>query len=480
MIKNIQQLPSRYEPLVRTLGDTAKATFFEQPDDLDVLKTLIAQARSSNQGKWMFVYHPSESGAGKTTFIHSLAVFLSDQVEGVVRLPPPTDLPTNDIPTYLNTLPPTKRLTVVNFDQRESLHYSETEYRSLLVQINSLLRNRNDLLILWPVNDRPFAENLVALQKKIGGASAFGAQAIYEMKGLQPDKYATVLDRILKVANWSLEDAALDWSELEQITSGADNIGSYLDRVQAAVAERFDIGKIGFTPPKVVFVLSSGKREVRDVCRNLRRADSYYVEASRLMMYTKRSNVAEWWQERNKVLTTGLSYIIALFNAQLLAISGSSVVHATMNFGPGDLATVAQSVDRNVGNAKKIITSTELFKFSHGQDVDAREYGLTAKDETLAAYEKLQTLSKTRHKDINASVMRLVEAGGGGFANVRYEQTAGVTKGLLVDVVVDRNGDQYFLEFHHKANSETENNAVAIYILGKLKEYAINYRLAKP
>jgi len=307
----------------------------------------------------MFVYHPSESGAGKTTFIHSLAVFLSDQVESVVRLPPPTDLTTQDIPSYLNGLPPTKRITIVNFDQRESLHYTGSEYRSLLVQINSILRNRDDLLILWPVNDRPFAESLVSLQRKIGGASAFGSRAIYEMRGLTSDKYPSVLDRILKVANWTLEDAALDWSELEQITAGAENIGSYLDKVQSAVAERFDTDRIGFTPPKVVFVLSSGKREVRDVCRNLRRADSYYVEASRLMMYTKRSNVAEWWQERNKVLTTGLSYVIALFNAQLLAISGSSVVHATMNFGPSDLAAVAQSVDRNVGNAKKIITSTE-------------------------------------------------------------------------------------------------------------------------
>lgn len=394
MIKNIQQLPSRYEPLLRTLGDAAKTTFFEQPSDLEALKRLVAQMRSSNQGKWMFVYHPSESGAGKTTFIHSLPVFLPDQVYEVVRVPTPTELANDKIPGFLASIPVNSKITVVNFDQHESLYYSEEQYRSLLVQINSILRNRNDLLILWPVNDRTFAERLVELQKKIGGLSAFGPAPVYAMTGLVPDQFPKVLERILKVANWALEDAALDWTELAQITSTASNIGGYLDLVQQAVAARFDTGKIGFTPPKVVFVLSSGKREVRDVCRNLRRADSYYLEASRLMMYTKKSNVAEWWQERNKNLTTALPYVVALLDAQLLAISGSSVVHATLNFGAADLATMAAKVQKNLGNAKRVISSTELFKFSHGQEVDSREYGLTAQDETLAAYAQIQAQSR--------------------------------------------------------------------------------------
>ncbi|NRD51610.1 hypothetical protein [Corallococcus exiguus] len=480
MIKNIQQLPSRYEPLIRTLGDSAQTTFFEQTQDLDVMKRLIAQVRSSNQGKWMFVYHPSESGAGKTTFIHSLSVFLPDQVETVVRLPMPSSMKTAEIPSFLNSLKASNRVTVVNFDQHESLYYSEDEYRSLLVQINSVLRNRNDLLILWPVNDKGFAEKLVGLQRKIGGLSAFGATPIYQMAGLDREKFSSVLERILKVANWTLEDAALDWVELAKITADAENIGGYLDRVQAAVAARFDVGSVGFTPPKVVFVLSSGKREVRDVCRNLRRADSYYLEASRLMMYTKRSGVAEWWQERNKVLTTALPYVVSLFDAQLLAISGSSVVHSVLNFGPPELSVLAESVQKNAGNAKKVISSTELYKFSLGQEVDSREYGLSAQEETLAAYAKLQAQSKTNHRDLNMAVMKQVAAASGGFSDVKYEQQAGVNGGLFVDVVANRAGEAHFIEFHHKADGETDYNPVAIYVLGKLKEYAINYGLAKP
>jgi hypothetical protein len=480
MIKNIQQLPSRYEPLVRTLGESAKTTFFEPTTDMQVLKTLLAQMRSSNQGKWMFIYHRSESGAGKTTFIHSLPLFLPDQIEAVHRLPPPADITYEQIPAYLNSIPASKLVKVVNFDQHESLYYSEEQYRSLLVQVNGILRNRHDLLLLWPVNDRAFAERLVALQRKIGGQSAFGAHPIYEMAGLQKDQFKQVLDRILTVANWTLSDAAIDASEIESLAAKAENIGGFLDMVQLAIAARFDTGNIGFTPPKLVFVLSSGKPEVRDVCRNLRRADSYYVEASRLMMYTKRSNVAEWWQERNKVLTTALPYVVALFDAQLLAISGSAVVHAVMNFGAPDMAALVSNVTKNLGNGKKVMTSTELLKFSNGLEVDSREYGLVVKDETRAAYAKIQEQSKLKHKEINTSVMTMLSAAGGGFKNVVFERAAGLTNGLQVDVMADRDGEMHFIELHHKADSETDNNSVAIYILGKLKEYAINYGISKP
>lgn len=51
---------------------------------------------------------------------------------------------------------------------------------------------------------------------------------------------------------------------------------------------------------------------------------------------------------------------------------------------------------------------------------------------------------------------------------------------MSIDAIADRGSETFYLEFHHKADSETDNNAVAIYILEKLKEYAINYRIAKP
>jgi hypothetical protein len=76
--------------------------------------------------------------------------------------------------------------------------------------------------------------------------------------------------------------------------------------------------------------------------------------------------------------------------------------------------------------------------------------------------------------------MSLVEKAGGGFNNTKYEVTESLQKGLIVDVVTEINGKPCFIEFHHKSEAETVDNKVSIYILEKLKEYAINYRISAP
>lgn len=477
---SIQSLPSRYEPLVGLLGDGAKTTFVKQQDDLREIARLINQANSAFQGKLQFVYSATESGAGKTTFVQSLDLFLPELVDSVMRIANYTGSALDRIIEEIRNSESTEKVKVFNLDGHESFIFTDNEYRNFAVQLNNILRNRRDLIVLWPVNDLSFAEKIVSTLRSVGGNSPFGSQPVYRMKGLLPEQFTSVLSGILKVANWQLEDAALSWDLVEEITYGSKNIGEYLDRVQAAIAERFDIDEVGFEPPQLIFALSSGKKEVREICRNVRRADSFYLEASRLLMYTKRSNVADWWKERNAELTTSLPYVIALFNAQLTCLSGSAVVSAAQNFAINGLSNLVEGVQRNLGNAQNVIKSTELYKYSIGEGADTREYGKPAKDETIESYYKIQAVSKEKHKEINCAIMQLMEKASSGFTDVTYESSQGLTKGLLVDVVARLNYKLCFIEFHHKSESETVDNKVSIYILEKLKEYAINYGITKP
>lgn len=50
--------------------------------------------------------------------------------------------------------------------------------------------------------------------------------------------------------------------------------------------------------------------------------------------------------------------------------------------------------------------------------------------------------------------------------------------GLQTDASYKSGMSTNALEFHHKADGESTTNKVAIYVLEKLKEYAINYGLA--
>jgi len=91
-------------------------------------------------------------------------------------------------------------------------------------------------------------------------------------------------------------------------------------------------------------------------------------------MYTKRSNVAEWWQNRSTDLKSALPHIIAWFNAQLVSISASTVVHSILQFGPPDLKRLVEGVRADRGNARRVVASSELFKYLCGEATDNREY----------------------------------------------------------------------------------------------------------
>lgn len=481
MLRKISELPTRYEPLVAAFGERAKSTFVSQEVDLEIIKRLISRIESAKQSKIMFIHAPS--GTGKTTFIHSLEVFLADKVSRVYRLQPDRELPVEKIPDHLIKIKKESKITVVNFDGREAPYFNPSQYQTFLGRLNAILRQREDLLLLWPVNDINFAERMVELMTLVGGKSPFGSYPIYNLVGIDKSNYTNVLDRIMQIGNWKLDDAAISREEVENIASLSRNVGDFLDDVQSLINERFDTSSIGVKLPELVFVISSGSKKIREYCRNLRRADSYYLEASRLMMYTTKSNVAEWWHERGKDMKTALPFIISLFNAQLLSLSGSSVVHSILSFGPLDMKNSITGVQANLGNAKRIVASSELYKYSVGSELDNREYGLSVKAETIEAYKKIQSQSKLRHKEINMAIMQMLKAANGGVDNIAYEVSQGISgSGLLVDVVCNRtlDGKRVNFEFHHKSEEETTNNSLSIYILRKLKEYAINFGLAKP
>lgn len=459
---------------MNTFGDKAKMTFIPAAADLEVAKRLVAAATSGGQGKILFVR--ADSGSGKSTFVHSLEIFLSDRISTVVRVPPPHELPLDSVPGYLAALPVAQRLTVVNFDGREAPHFSEPEYQTFLGALNGMLRNRSDLLVLWPVTDIAFASKLVQLLEKVGGRSAFGPTAIHNLVGLAKSQYSAVLEKILHIANWRLDDAAISATEAETLMESAHTIGAFLDDLQALVTKRFEVTGIGIEFPTLVLAVSSGDPKIREICRSLRRADSFYIEASRLLMYTKKSNAAEWWLNRATDLKSALPHVIALFNAQLVSLSASSVVHAIMQFGGPELKSRVEDVRADRGNARRVTTSSELYKFATGQVVDSREYGSSVKEETFSSYDRIQQVSETHHKQINEAILAMAADAGCSFDQLTYE--ANLIHGLQTDATYAIVGGKVALEFHHKAKSESNSNKLAIYVLEKLKEYAINFGLA--
>jgi energy-coupling factor transporter ATP-binding protein EcfA2 len=458
-----------------TFGERAKMTFVQPEEDVEAIKRFLAAAESSSQGKILFLTAPS--GTGKSTFVHSLEIFFSDRVGEVVRLPPPHELAVSEIPGFLAKLPVHSKFTVVNFDGREAPYFNEPEYQTFLGALNGLLRSRRDLLVIWPVTDTTFSAKLIQLLERVGGKSAFGIAPQIQLNGISKERFVLVLEKLLQVANWRLEDAAIADTEVDALVDKAERIGVFLDDLQSLIATRFDVGEMGVEFPTVLIAISSGEPKIREITRSIRRADSYYIEASRLLMYTKQSNVAEWWGNRATSLRSALPHVIALFNAQLVSISASTVVHAVLQHGDPELRALVDGVRADRGNAKRVMESSELFKYLSGEALDNREYGSSVKDETSASFSRIQAQSERKHRALNDAVLQLAAVSGATLPELALEKS--LVPGLQTDATFRAHGrPTVALEFHHKAASESTNNKLAIYVLEKLKEYTINYGLA--
>ena len=334
-----------------------------------------------------------------------------------------------------------------------------------------------DIYLLWPVTDETFANKLIGLLQKVGGRSAFGLTPLLRLLGPSKEKFAVILEKILQVANWRLDDAAISNTEVDELILENVSIGAFLDNLQALIAKRFDVDELGHRFPNLNIIISSGQPNIRELCRSLRRADSYYIEASRLLMYTKKSNVSEWWQNRSTHLKSALPHVVALFNAQLASMSASSVVHAISQHGTEDLKTMTNEITMNKGNAKRVMSSSELFKLLKGDPVDNREYGSSVGESTINSYARIQSVSDLKHKSINEAILQLAIDAGASLESLVFENT--LKQGLQADAIYERASSLVALEFHHKSESESTNNKIAIYVLEKLKEYAINYGLAE-
>ncbi|WP_157638671.1 hypothetical protein [Burkholderia ubonensis] len=300
---------------------------------------------------------------------------------------------------------------------------------------------------------------------------------IFKLSGPTKDQFPLVLEKILQIANWTLDDAAISSTEVDALIHDSHSIGAFLDSLQHLIAQRFDIGGLGVSFPTLAIAISSGDAKIRETCRSLRRADSYYIEASRLLMYTKKSNVAEWWQNRSTNLKSALPNVIALFNAQLASMSASSVVHAILQHGNFGLQAAASSIRSDKGNAKRVMTSSELFKFIQGEAVDNREYGSSVGTETYEAFARIQGLSETDHRSINEAILQLAQDTGASLSDLKFEHS--LISGLQSDATFESPTGTIAVEFHHKSETESTHNKIAIYILEKLKEYAINFGLAE-
>lgn len=481
----IVKIPASFESLRDAVGSTNLSNvLLECPDDLLAIKQAIAEVTSAGQGKLMFLF--GKPGQGKTTVIESTSVFLADVVGSVLTPPAEYALPLSDLPTWLHKELPTVRkmardkFVIVNLDGREIPTTNELQTQAAMGNLNALLRKQPNLLLVWPVNDRTFAEAAIARLTVAGGKSALVTAPIYNFKGVPKDRYMQVLDLILAATNVSLADAATSRQEAEDQISNTDRVGDFLREIQKIVVSKYDLGEIGAILPRL-YIIFTANDDIYSDCRLLRRGSRFLVDPDKLLQFS-RANVAEDWKRRGKENPRkGLQFISAIFETKLLNVSSSAVVNACAFGNDADLKVIVKKhynakVSTNAANA---LANSALARALRG-DEDVGLAKSNPSEPIKNAYREIQDNTNAKHRPINESIVKVI--------NQLNIQTPGLefeyrpfgddkTKELRVDVWCKRGDRPEALEFTHRADGEASTAVIASYVLGKIQDYARDYGL---
>ena len=324
----VVSVPTRYESLLEAVGQQQVGqVLLESEPDLAVIKASLVEVASAGQGKLLFLL--GGSGVGKTTLAASCQLYLANHVVKVVTPPPDYELPLGELASWLNanvlTADREKGIVVVNLDGRELPAVDEAARQAAMVNLNAYFRRTKNLLAVWPVINRAFAEDLIRLLEEVGGRSALARQQICEVRGVPKSRYYDALHLLLSATGTRLEDAAVTRQEAEDLVEPSTTIGDYLRSVHDLVVSRYDIGELGTRLPRVSIVVSSNG-DSADACRMLRRGSKYLADPERLLQFS-RANVADDWRKYGKRNARhSLPFIASLFELRLLNLTGSMVV----------------------------------------------------------------------------------------------------------------------------------------------------------
>jgi hypothetical protein len=255
----VVSIPASFETLRDAVGpERIGQVLLECPDDLEAIKKALAEVTAAGQGKLMFLR--GTPGAGKTSLAESVPVFLSDSVGDILTPPADFEVPITELPRWISqNLAQARRkagdrVILINLDRREIPVIDEVATQAAMGNLNGLLRTTARVLLVWPVNSQEFANAAVERLTLAGGETALTRDPIHQLIGLPEARYSDVLQLLLDATNVKLEDAAISSAEVDGLLVSGDTIGQFLRRVQALVVERYDLGELGTTLPKLSII----------------------------------------------------------------------------------------------------------------------------------------------------------------------------------------------------------------------------------
>jgi hypothetical protein len=334
------KLPGRFEKLAeasRAMGcDLASIIQRVDPACTEV-DTLLREVSSSGLGRLQILH--GLSGSGKTTFLKGLPYFFANIA--VVEIP--KTHPIVDLADFISNdaLNRSKhRLYVVQ--DRDNPRENDTDLREAFERLRALFRESDgQVVVVWPITDRPTAAHIAELAWTIGRDSLLGTRhRVFEFQGLPRDSYFAVADITARALcnGESLDGFGISRDTADDFARNSDTIGEFYSKLNAHSASR-NADTLTFLKERVrprVWVVVPGDdlKELDRTISNLTQGSRNRIDIDKIgeFLDDKRNESAylSEWRERR----ADMAYLMRILDVRLFELPANAALAAVRCFAP--------------------------------------------------------------------------------------------------------------------------------------------------
>lgn len=404
-------VPDRFESLERRAGP--ELSTIVQPveaslNSIDRIKRLmVTNARGA------FLILRGQSGAGKSTFLHTVGLYR----DGVITTSVPGGTPIRD---FLQSFTPqATKLDILVLEEREAaISFSDTELEEWLHAINGFIRTNVGLkvLVVWPCNTDALRDRIINLAKEIGAESMLGIGDGWEQfNGPLKSAYVTIAENTLSVLNQgaTFSDLGLTADAVAQVAEKSATIGGFLSRITAQIADaQHSVEMLMQTEKCRLWIVVAAGADVDGDVAGLTRGRFAQIDTERLMSSTQANIVQDLQRYPDKIGILG-----TVLNAKILHLPILTATAISKAFADDSLKATMKGAGLSLKpdskeDAKSRLLQSELAAIFKGGSQTVRARGKKPGSGSVDAFKKLAAIAATNDVAINRAVGHALQYAG--------------------------------------------------------------------
>lgn len=353
------------------------------------------------------------SGAGKSTFLHTVNLFRPEvktySIESEQPIPDVLRQDSNYFKEILNKID--QNLIIHVIENREALtDFSEKQLEKDLHSINKFIRSSygENNLIVWPCNSDQLQEILVNLSKQIGADSLLGiGEPRYQFKGPPKTQYLEIANLTIETFNEGASFVDLGVSEecAQKLLENVTTIGEYLSYLRKEILKNENNVKtlISQNRCRMWTVVIAGNDPEQEVAA-LTRGGLSKADIASLMSSTQ-ANIVE--DLRNNRESVGI--LSTVLDAKILYMPIVTALALVRKYASDDLRNrmkdknMSLAINKNM-NIKERLMKSELGKAFQSQSRGVGRPGYKPGEDTQKSFTKLLEIAQKNDELVNKAI----------------------------------------------------------------------------